>query len=63
MLSTVIHGEQALPKKPNLRDFNEHAYQVGWNWFDSHASQRMDLFRFYIALSVAFAAGCWSLVR
>lgn len=37
--------------------FNSEAYKIAWDWFRVHADQRMDLFRFYVGISTALAAG------
>ena len=43
--------------------FNSDAYDMAWRWFELHARQRMDLFRFYATVYVALLAGLGALWR
>ena len=39
------------------KPFNTDAYKSAWDWFSVHAAQRMEIFRFFILLTAALAAG------
>lgn len=41
--------------------FNPHAYDAAWRWFETHARQRMELFRFYASIFIALLAGVGAL--
>lgn len=55
--------EKAMSPEEQRATARATALQYAWNWFQYHAGQRMLVFRFFLVLTGALAAGCFAFLQ